>query len=159
MFLLENQKGEELKKQRIVIYALAGGFLVLLLAALLTIRSNRAKRKANAMLELKSLRAQMNPHFIFNSLNSVNSFISKNDDRSANKYLAQFSRLMRMVLENSKHDFVSLDSEIEMVEIEKLVSIKSCKILTIRCICSRQMSLWIICHLLLSKTMQLGMYI
>ena len=52
-----------------------------------------------------------------------------------------------------------LDSEIEMVEIEKLVSKKSCKILTIRCICSRQMSLWIICHLLLSKTMQLGMYI
>ena len=42
---------------------------------------------------------------------------------------------------------------------QKLVSIKSCKILTIRCICSRQMSLWIICHLLLSKTMQLGMYI
>ena len=117
MFLLENQKGEELKKQRIVIYALAGGFLVLLLAALLTIRSNRAKRKANAMLELKSLRAQMNPHFIFNSLNSVNSFISKNDDRSANKYLAQFSRLMRMVLENSKHDFVSLDSEIEILKL------------------------------------------
>ena len=117
MFLLENQKGEELKKQRIVIYALAGGFLVLLLAALLTIRSNRAKRKANAMLELKSLRAQMNPHFIFNSLNSVNSFISKNDDRSANKYLVQFSRLMRMVLENSKHDFVSLDSEIEILKL------------------------------------------
>ena len=69
------------------------------------------------MLELKSLRAQMNPHFIFNSLNSVNSFISKNDDRSANKYLSQFSRLMRMVLENSKHDFVSLDSEIEILKL------------------------------------------
>ena len=117
MFLLENKKGEELKNQRIVIYALAGGFLVLLLAALLIIRSNREKRKANAMLELKSLRAQMNPHFIFNSLNSVNSFISKNDDRSANKYLSQFSRLMRMVLENSKHDFVSLDSEIEILKL------------------------------------------
>ena len=117
MFLLENKKGEELKKQRIIIYALAGGFFVLLLAALLIIRSNRAKRKANAMLELKSLRTQMNPHFIFNSLNSVNSFISKNDDRSANKYLSQFSRLMRMVLENSKYDFVSLDSEIEILKL------------------------------------------
>jgi tetratricopeptide (TPR) repeat protein len=117
MFLLENKKGEELKNQRIVIYTLAGGFLVLLLAALLIIRSNREKRKANAMLELKSLRAQMNPHFIFNSLNSVNSFISKNDDRSANKYLSQFSRLMRMVLENSKHDFVSLESEIEILKL------------------------------------------
>jgi tetratricopeptide (TPR) repeat protein len=115
--LRDDQKREELKKQRIVIYALAGGFLVLLLAALLIIRSNREKRQANAMLELKSLRAQMNPHFIFNSLNSVNSFISKNDDRSANKYLSQFSRLMRMVLENSKHDFVSLDSEIEILKL------------------------------------------
>ena len=117
MFLLENKKGEELKNQRIIIYALAGGLLVLLLAALLIIRSNREKRKANSMLELKSLRAQMNPHFIFNSLNSVNSFISKNDDRSANKYLSQFSRLMRMVLENSKYDFVSLDSEIEILKL------------------------------------------
>ena len=115
--LRDDQKREELKKQRIVIYALAGGFLVLLLAALLIIRSNREKRQANAMLELKSLRAQMNPHFIFNSLNSVNSFISKNDDRSANKYLSQFSRLMRMVLENSKHDFVSLESEIEILKL------------------------------------------
>ncbi len=117
MFLLENKKGEELKNQRIIIYALAGGFLVLLLAALIIIRSNREKRQANSMLELKSLRAQMNPHFIFNSLNSVNSFISKNDDRSANKYLSQFSRLMRMVLENSKHDFVSLESEIEILKL------------------------------------------
>jgi len=117
ILLLESQKGEELKNQRIIIYSLAGGLLVLLLAALLIIRSNREKRKANAMLELKSLRAQMNPHFIFNSLNSVNSFISKNDDRSANKYLAQFSRLMRMVLENSKYDFVSLDSEIEILKL------------------------------------------
>ena len=100
MLLLENQKGEELKTQQIIIYSLAGGLLILFLAALLIVRSNREKRKANAMLELKSLRAQMNPHFIFNSLNSVNSFISKNDDRSANKYLSQFSRLMRMVLEN-----------------------------------------------------------
>ena len=115
--LLKNKKGEELKNQRIIIYALAGGFLVLLLAALIIIRSNREKRQANSMLELKSLRAQMNPHFIFNSLNSVNSFISKNDDRSANKYLSQFSRLMRMVLENSKHDFVSLESEIEILKL------------------------------------------
>lgn len=117
MLLLEQQKGDELKNQRVIIYSLVGGILILLFAALLIIRSNREKRKANSMLELKSLRAQMNPHFIFNSLNSVNSFISKNDDRSANKYLSQFSRLMRMVLENSKYDFVSLESEIEILKL------------------------------------------
>ena len=59
----------------------------------------------------------MNPHFIFNSLNSVNSFISQSDERSANKYLSEFSRLMRMVLENSKHDFVSLTSELKTLEL------------------------------------------
>jgi len=63
------------------------------------------------------LRSQMNPHFIFNALNSVNSFISKNDERSANKYLSDFSKLMRMVMENSQQDFVSLNAEINILEL------------------------------------------
>ena len=64
-------------------------------------------------IKLQSLRTQMNPHFIFNSLNSVNNFISKNDERSANRYLTDFSKLMRTVLKNSDQDFVSLETEIE----------------------------------------------
>lgn len=115
--LLGKRKEEELKNQQLIIYSLLGGIIILILAAILVIRSNTEKRKANMLLELKSLRTQMNPHFIFNSLNSVNSFISKNDERSANKYLSQFSRLMRMVLENSKYDFVSLSSEIDILEL------------------------------------------
>jgi two-component system LytT family sensor kinase len=81
------------------------------------LRSYQAKRRANNLLALRSLRAQMNPHFIFNSLNSINSFISKNDERSANKYLANFSRLMRTVLEHSSHDFVPLEAEIRVLEL------------------------------------------
>jgi LytS/YehU family sensor histidine kinase len=59
----------------------------------------------------------MNPHFIFNALNSVNSFIAGNDERSANKYLSEFSRLMRAVMENSQHDFVPLSSELRILEL------------------------------------------
>jgi LytS/YehU family sensor histidine kinase len=54
----------------------------------------------------------MNPHFIFNSLNSVNSFIAKKDEKSANKYLAEFSKLMREVLEFSQENFIPLSKEI-----------------------------------------------
>jgi len=59
----------------------------------------------------------MNPHFIFNALNSVNSFIASNDERAANKYLSEFSQLMRAVLENSEEDFIPLEKEIELLKL------------------------------------------
>lgn len=98
------------------------GLLSLLFGACLVFfyflnRNIKAKKRANQLLELKSLRTQMNPHFIFNALNSVNNFISKNDEKSANKYLSEFSHLMRMVLDYSKQDFISLREEIELNEL------------------------------------------
>lgn len=69
-----------------------------------------------AALRLQSLRGQMNPHFIFNSLNSINYFISNNDKLSANRYIADFSKLIRSILHNLSHDFISLEKEIESVE-------------------------------------------
>ena len=107
----------QLSEQRSITYALIGGLVVLLLSSLMLWRGSRQKRKANHLLSLRSLRSEMNPHFIFNSLNSVNNFISRNDDRSANKYLSNFSRLMRLVMENSRHDFVPLSSEIQALEL------------------------------------------
>jgi LytS/YehU family sensor histidine kinase len=77
----------------------------------------RQQRFANNLLALKSLRSQMNPHFIFNALNSVNSFIANNDERTANKYLSDFSFLMRSVLENSEQDFIPLKKEIELLSL------------------------------------------
>ena len=59
----------------------------------------------------------MNPHFIFNALNSVNNFISKSDERSANRYLSDFSSLMRSVLENSEEDFIPLEKELQQLEL------------------------------------------
>lgn len=80
-------------------------------------RSNRQKKLANNLLALKSLRTQMNPHFIFNALNSVNQFIAQNDERAANRYLTDFSTLMRHVLNNSESDFIPLEKEIELIKL------------------------------------------
>lgn len=68
-------------------------------------------------IELQSLRTQMNPHFIFNSLNSIKSFIAKNEPRVAADYLSKFARLMRLILANSKSQTVTLESELEAIEI------------------------------------------
>ncbi len=75
-------------------------------------------------LEMQALRAQMNPHFIFNCLSSINRFILKTDTEAASNYLTKFSRLIRMVLNNSKKAFISLEDELEMLclylDMEKL---------------------------------------
>ncbi|NNC62013.1 MAG: tetratricopeptide repeat protein [Eudoraea sp.] len=108
---------ESNKRQQWIIYSLLFGMLLMSLAAFFFYRSTQKQKLANHLLALKSLRSQMNPHFIFNALNSVNNYISKNDERSANRYLSDFSRLMRAVLENSEEDFISLNKEIELLEL------------------------------------------
>lgn len=108
---------ESNKTQRIIIYSLVFGLLLTVLTAFFFYRSTQQQKLANNMLALKSLRSQMNPHFIFNALNSVNSFIARNDERSANRYLSDFSMLMRAVLENSEEDFIPLTKELELLEL------------------------------------------
>ncbi|WP_370478803.1 histidine kinase [Tamlana flava] len=108
---------EQSKRQKLIIYSLIGGVLLLLIAAFLMFKYIKEQRLANNLLALKSLRSQMNPHFIFNALNSVNSFIASNDERTANKYLTDFSLLMRAVLENSEEDFIPLGKEIELLKL------------------------------------------
>jgi ligand-binding sensor domain-containing protein len=73
-----------------------------------------AKQKQDE-LRLESLRGQMNPHFIFNALNSVNYFISNNDKIAANSYIADFSRLIRSILNNLSCDYIPLEQEIESI--------------------------------------------
>ncbi|MBO6514939.1 MAG: histidine kinase [Bacteroidia bacterium] len=116
--LMEGQKQEEknVAQQRRISYLMGALVLLLLIVVVFFYRSSRQKQLANKLLSIRSLRSQMNPHFIFNSLNSVNSFISKSDERSANKYLTEFARLMRTVLEHSKQDFVPLSAEIEVLQ-------------------------------------------
>jgi len=69
-----------------------------------------------ATSQLQTLKAQMNPHFIFNSLNSINDFVKKNKKEEASRYLTRFSAMMRKILTNSKEEEVSLDDEIKFLE-------------------------------------------
>lgn len=73
--------------------------------------------KKIAEVEMSSLRAQMNPHFMFNSLNSINNFILKNDPDNASGYLTKFSRLMRLILDNSRSEWVVLENELKALEL------------------------------------------
>lgn len=75
-------------------------------------------------LQLAALRSQMNPHFIFNALNSIKKFVLSNDAENADIYLGKFSRLIRSILNNTREANISLEKEIEMLslylELEKL---------------------------------------
>jgi LytS/YehU family sensor histidine kinase len=104
-------------RQRLVIYGLLGVIVLTMTGAFLIYRSGQQSKVANQMLALKSLRSQMNPHFIFNALNSVNHFIAQQDERTANKFLSEFSQLMRLVMENSQEDFISLHKEQEILSL------------------------------------------
>jgi LytS/YehU family sensor histidine kinase len=73
--------------------------------------------KRVAETKLLALRMQMNPHFVFNSLTSINSFILQQDGERASDLLTKFSRLMRQVLDNSKAEWVSLRRELKALEI------------------------------------------
>jgi sensor histidine kinase YesM len=70
-----------------------------------------------AEVEMSALRAQMNPHFVFNSLNSINKYILTNEPRTASRYLTKFSQLMRLILNNSKHKEISLQQELEALRL------------------------------------------
>jgi tetratricopeptide (TPR) repeat protein len=116
---LENEK--ELQKEIIVQsrrsnYLLLAIVVVILLFLGLMLRAYYAIMRKNKQIRLQSLRREMNPHFVFNSLNSVNQFIAEHDDRKANAYLNAYSRLMRTVMEHSSHDFVPLSVELDHLQ-------------------------------------------
>lgn len=79
------------------------------------LRSEYEKKLAN--VELTALRAQMNPHFIFNCLNSIDHYIIKNETRKASEYLNSFSRLIRLILQNSRSNYVNLRDELEALKL------------------------------------------
>lgn len=97
----------------------------LMAAKIKSIEADRLLRKQKAELDniskqlievqLASLRSQMNPHFIFNALNSIKKFILENDVENADKYLGKFSRLIRSILDNSRSGTISVQKEIEML--------------------------------------------
>jgi len=75
-----------------------------------------ALEKQMVELEQKALRMQMNPHFVFNALNTIKGYYSGGETKEANKYISQFSKLLRLILENDKR-LISLEKEIEIISL------------------------------------------
>lgn len=101
--------------------------LIILAAILLMLLINgylwrKQKKEQNYLRKIKeaemlTLRSQMNPHFLFNTLNSINSFIIQNKTEDASVYLTTFSKLMRSILDNSKHEMISLKNELHTLKL------------------------------------------
>jgi two-component system, LytTR family, sensor kinase len=94
------------------------GFIILLFRLRTQKKKMReeASRKAKLQLELKAIRSQLNPHFIFNALNSIQGLINKNDIAAANRYLSEFGNLVRNSLTGSDKDFTTLHEEVANLE-------------------------------------------
>ena len=134
---------QKLQQQVFIRNSLAGGLLLILVIGFFIFRNLYLKRKNDRLrlekdlevhklqseqkqlelqrqaveLEMQALRAQMNPHFIFNCLSSINKFILKNEPDAASDYLTRFSRLIRMVLINSQKPLITLEDELDMLTI------------------------------------------
>jgi tetratricopeptide (TPR) repeat protein len=118
-----------IKRQRLIRNVVSSGALFVLTAIGLIFFFYKKKRDAEsrrseaelrvqvADMEMKALRAQMNPHFIFNSLNSIRDYISRHDTKTADEYLVKFARMMRLVLENSEHQQVKLAKDLQVLEL------------------------------------------
>lgn len=102
------------KQQRVLIFAFGFSLVVSVLLAYVFIRQRKLKAVNESMeLEQRLLRSQMDPHFIFNTLSSLQGFIRNNENDKSIRYLNQFARLLRVSLENSREPFVSLQKEVE----------------------------------------------
>ena len=132
-------KEQQLKRESLIRYVLIGFVFLVSMLSFFVLRNILLTRKNEKLtnenmrkellhksseMEMQALRAQMNPHFIFNCLNSINRFIVKNEPQAASDYLTQFSRLIRLVLNNSKKAWIPLEDEIDMLtlylDMEKL---------------------------------------
>jgi len=109
-------KDELIRKKNIFNYSLIGALILLIGLIVFIFRTLKKVQIKNKKIALQSLRREMNPHFIFNSLNSVNHFIATNNELEANQYLTKFSKLMRGVMENSSEDFIPFQQELDLLQ-------------------------------------------
>ena len=119
----------EVRQQQTIRNVAIGGAGILIIGGLFSFVFYKRKRDAVqkqleaefrtevADTEMKALRAQMNPHFIFNSLNSIGDYIARNDMQSADRYLGKFAKLMRMILENAEQREVPLAEDLKALEL------------------------------------------
>jgi two-component system sensor histidine kinase YesM len=109
-------KDELITKKSKFNYVLIGSVILMLILLGWIAKALFSIKTKNKKIALQSLRREMNPHFIFNSLNSVNQFIAQNNELEANKYLTSYSNLMRNMMETSNKDFITLTNELEQIK-------------------------------------------
>ena len=138
IILLETEKQvqeKEAQRQATLKKAFIGGLALISLLAILLVYIFRQRLKNQKLLllknneireidfkrqmselEMKALRAQINPHFLFNCMNSINRMILKGETENASSYLTKFSKLLRLILENAESPTVSLENEMALLE-------------------------------------------
>jgi tetratricopeptide (TPR) repeat protein len=119
----------EISRQKLIRNSIAFGSGIVVLSSVFIFFFYKRKRDARQQqkemklslqvseTEMKSLRSQMNPHFIFNALQSIQTFLIDHKPDDANTYLLKFSKLMRLVLENSQHKEISLRKDMQALEL------------------------------------------
>lgn len=111
--IVELQKDRQLFISIIFIVAIIFGVIIFILR----IQQNRIKQEQReAELSQTLLRTQMNPHFVFNAMSVIQSYIYENDPEKSSQFLVKFSRLMRLILENSPKEFIPIELEIEILD-------------------------------------------
>jgi tetratricopeptide (TPR) repeat protein len=112
-------------------YLVGGVFLLMIVLAVISRIFYKRKRDKEqlttefknqlAQAETKALRAQMNPHFIFNCLNSINSYVIDQEHEKASDYLIKFSKLIRLILDNSRSETITIEKELETLRLYVLL--------------------------------------
>ncbi len=117
--LTQQTKIQQLEISRNQYLILGLGSLALLIIAFAFLFSRQRKLKANQTkmeVEQKLFRSQMNPHFIFNSLIAIQNYVYKHQPAEVAKYISSFAKLMRMILENYRNEFVTIEKEIDTLK-------------------------------------------
>ncbi|MFM7024181.1 MAG: sensor histidine kinase [Flavobacteriales bacterium] len=114
----ENEvKSMKLNQNKILFAIFSISLLVISILIYLILQRKKLKSERNKIeIEQRFLLSQLNPHFIFNSLSSIQNFIVSRDHIEAGSYLAKFSRLMRNILENSREEYIPLENEINTIK-------------------------------------------
>jgi len=111
--------------RNVLLFTIAGLLLLIIVSSIVINKNIRAKKKHTESelkqrlteMQMQSLRAQMNPHFIFNCLNSIENFIMRNDKLAASDYLNKFSELIRIMLDSSRADLTSFTKNMEGIQL------------------------------------------
>ncbi len=115
------QKSEARRQALLKNVVLISGIAIFVFTGVFVFLYNRRKkvRFENEVMEveMKALRAQMNPHFISNSLHSINKYVMDNDKKNASAYLSKFASLMRLILENSREREVPLEEDLHALDL------------------------------------------